>query len=157
MNETTDAMYPFEHRHPFGHAITAAELLARFDTCRAWEDRYRQLILLAKALPALPDALKTEDISLSGCENRVWLGYQRQEDGRLHFYGDSDGRIVRGLLAVLLTAVEGKTPETLLQHDPLALFDMLGLRAQLSASRSSGLAALAARIRDIAEQEAANK
>ncbi|MEQ9851538.1 MULTISPECIES: cysteine desulfurase sulfur acceptor subunit CsdE [Pectobacterium] len=157
MNETTDAMYPFEHRHPFGHAITAAELLARFDTCRAWEDRYRQLILLAKALPTLPDALKTEDISLSGCENRVWLGYQRQEDGRLHFYGDSDGRIVRGLLAVLLTAVEGKTPETLLQHDPLAIFDMLGLRAQLSASRSSGLAALAARIRDIAEQEAANK
>ncbi|MBG0751601.1 putative sufE-like protein ygdK [Pectobacterium carotovorum subsp. carotovorum PCCS1] len=150
-------MYPFEHRHPFGHAITAAELLARFDTCRAWEDRYRQLILLAKALPTLPDALKTEDISLSGCENRVWLGYQRQEDGRLHFYGDSDGRIVRGLLAVLLTAVEGKTPETLLQHDPLAIFDMLGLRAQLSASRSSGLAALAARIRDIAEQEAANK
>ncbi|MBA5237781.1 cysteine desulfurase sulfur acceptor subunit CsdE [Pectobacterium aroidearum] len=151
MNETTDTT------HPFGHHITVADLLARFDTCRAWEDRYRQLILLAKALPTLPDALKTEDISLSGCENRVWLGYQRQEDGRLHFYGDSDGRIVRGLLAVLLTAVEGKTPETILQHDPLALFDMLGLRTQLSASRSSGLAALAARIRDIAEQEAANK
>lgn len=151
MNETTDTT------HPFGHHITAADLLARFDTCRAWEDRYRQLILLAKALPALPGALKTEDISLSGCENRVWLGYQRQEDGRLHFYGDSDGRIVRGLLAVLLTAVEGKTPETLLQHDPLAIFDMLGLRTQLSASRSSGLAALAARIRDIAEQEAADK
>ncbi|MEI7366135.1 cysteine desulfurase sulfur acceptor subunit CsdE [Pectobacterium sp. 1950-15] len=151
MNETTDTT------HPFGHTITVAELLARFDTCRAWEDRYRQLILLAKVLPALPDALKTEDISLSGCENRVWLDYQRQEDGSLHFYGDSDGRIVRGLLAVLLTAVEGKTPNTLLQHDPLALFDMLGLRAQLSASRSSGLAALAARIRDIAEQEAADK
>lgn len=102
MNETTDTT------HPFGHHITVADLLARFDTCRAWEDRYRQLILLAKALPTLPDALKTEDISLSGCENRVWLGYQRQEDGRLHFYGDSDGRIVRGLLAVLLTAVEEK-------------------------------------------------
>ncbi|AOR64308.1 cysteine desulfurase sulfur acceptor subunit CsdE [Pectobacterium wasabiae] len=151
MTEPTDTM------HPFGHQISVAELLMRFDTCRAWEDRYRQLILLAKALPALPDALKTGDISLSGCENRVWLGYQRQEDGRLHFYGDSDGRIVRGLLAVLLTAAEGKTPETLLQHDPLTLFDMLGLRAQLSASRSSGLAALAARIRDIAEREAASK
>ncbi|TKY84108.1 cysteine desulfurase sulfur acceptor subunit CsdE [Pectobacterium polonicum] len=146
---------PTDTTHPFGHPISVAELQARFDTCRAWEDRYRQLILLAKALPALPDALKTEDISLSGCENRVWLGYQRQEDGRLHFYGDSDGRIVRGLLAVLLTAAEGKTPETLLQHDPLALFDTLGLRAQLSASRSSGLAALAARIKDIAAQEAA--
>ncbi|ATY89812.1 putative Fe-S metabolism associated protein [Pectobacterium atrosepticum SCRI1043] len=151
MTETTD------NTHPFGHHITVADLLARFDTCRAWEDRYRQLILLAKSLPALPDALKTEDISLSGCENRVWLGYQRQEDGRLHFYGDSDGRIVRGLLAVLLTAAEGKTPEALLQQDPLALFDTLGLRAQLSASRSSGLAALAARIKNIAEQEAASQ
>ncbi|WP_225087134.1 cysteine desulfurase sulfur acceptor subunit CsdE [Pectobacterium colocasium] len=151
MTQTTDTT------HPFGHHTTVADLLARFDACRAWEDRYRQLILLAKALPTLPEVLKTDEISLSGCENRVWLGYQRQEDGRLHFYGDSDGRIVRGLLAVLLTAVEGKTPETLLQHDPLALFDMLGLRAQLSASRSSGLAALAARIRDIAEHEAAGK
>ncbi|KHN51258.1 cysteine desulfurase sulfur acceptor subunit CsdE [Pectobacterium fontis] len=151
MTEITDTA------HPFGHSITVADLLVRFDTCRAWEDRYRQLILLAKALPALPEILKTEGISLSGCENRVWLGYQRQEDGRLHFYGDSDGRIVRGLLAVLLTAAEGKTPETLLQHDPLALFDMLGLRVQLSASRSSGLAALAARIKEIAEQEAAKK
>ncbi|KML68730.1 cysteine desulfurase sulfur acceptor subunit CsdE [Pectobacterium peruviense] len=151
MTETTDNI------HPFGPPITVADLLARFDHCRAWEDRYRQLILLAKTLPALPDALKTEDISLSGCENRVWLGYQRQEDDRLHFYGDSDGRIVRGLLAVLLTAAEGKTPEALLQQDPLALFDTLGLRAQLSASRSSGLAALAARIKDIAEREAASK
>ncbi|MEL4886673.1 cysteine desulfurase sulfur acceptor subunit CsdE [Pectobacterium betavasculorum] len=151
MTEITDTA------HPFGHHITVADLLTRFDACRAWEDRYRQLILLAKSLPALPDALKTEDISLSGCENRVWLGYQRQEDGRLHFYGDSDGRIVRGLLAVLLTAAEGKTPETLLQQDPLALFDTLGLRVQLSASRSSGLAALAARIKDIAEQEAASE
>ncbi|MBN3054708.1 cysteine desulfurase sulfur acceptor subunit CsdE [Pectobacterium brasiliense] len=151
MTQTTDT------QHPFGHHTTVADLLARFDACRAWEDRYRQLILLAKALPTLPEALKTEEISLSGCENRVWLGYQRQENGRLHFYGDSDGRIVRGLLAVLLTAVEGETPEALLQHDPLTLFDKLGLRAQLSASRSSGLAALAARIKEIAEQEAADK
>lgn len=96
--------------------------------------------------------VKSEDIALTGCENQVWLGYQRQEDGTLHFYGDSDGRIVRGLLAVLLTAVEGKTADQLLKEDPLALFDALGLRAQLSASRSSGLAALAARVRAIAEQ-----
>ena len=59
-----------------------------------------------------------------------------------HFH-QWEGRIVRGLLAVLLTAVEGKTPAALLATDPLALFDTLGLRAQLSASRSSGLQALA--------------
>ncbi|MBJ7221920.1 MULTISPECIES: cysteine desulfurase sulfur acceptor subunit CsdE [unclassified Brenneria] len=137
--------------HPFGSQINADDLQIRFDACRSWEERYRQLILLAKQLPSLPEALKDDAISLSGCENRVWLGYQRREDGTLHFYGDSDGRIVRGLLAVLLTAAEGKTAGELLQDDPLALFDRLGLRAQLSASRSSGLAALAARIREIAE------
>lgn len=136
--------------HPFGHQIRATDLQARFAACRSWEERYRQLILLAKALPPLPQALKDDAISLSGCENRVWLGYQLQADGTLHFYGDSDGRIVRGLLAVLLTGAEGKTAEVLLQEDPLALFEQLGLRAQLSASRSSGLAALSARIRSIA-------
>ncbi|MFC3394591.1 cysteine desulfurase sulfur acceptor subunit CsdE [Brenneria rubrifaciens] len=151
MTDTTNTV------HPFGRQIRVADLQARFDACRSWEERYRQLILLAKALPPLPEALKDDAISLSGCENRVWLGYQRQEDGTLHFYGDSDGRIVRGLLAVLLTAAEGKTAEVLLQEEPLELFDQLGLRAQLSATRASGLAALAARIRAIAGRVAARE
>ncbi|NPE51213.1 cysteine desulfurase sulfur acceptor subunit CsdE [Dickeya dadantii] len=145
---TTDAT-----RHPFGTDIDETALTARFDACRSWEERYRQLIMLSKSLPSLPDTLRQEHIELSGCENRVWLGYQRQADGTLHFYGDSDGRIVRGLLAVVLTAVEGKTAETLRQIDPLALFDRLGLRAELSASRAGGLAALASRIHDIARHE----
>ncbi|WP_416260826.1 cysteine desulfurase sulfur acceptor subunit CsdE [Gibbsiella quercinecans] len=130
--------------HPFGNTLTTEMLAARFAPLRQWEDRYRQVILLAKQLPPLPEALRTPDIELSGCENRVWLGHQLLEDGTLHFYGDSEGRIVRGLLAVLLTAIEGKTPAEVLTQDPLALFDRLGLRAQLSATRASGLAALAA-------------
>lgn len=129
--------------HPFGNTLTTETLAARFAPLRQWEDRYRQVILLAKQLPPLPEALRTPDIELSGCENRVWLGHQLLEDGTLHFYGDSEGRIVRGLLAVLLTAIEGKTPAEVLTQDPLALFDRLGLRAQLSATRASGLAALA--------------
>lgn len=142
--------------HPFGSTITAETLQRTFDICRSWEERYRQLILLAKQLPALPEALKNDSIALSGCENRVWLGYEQQQDGRLHFYGDSDGRIVRGLLAVLLTAVEGKQAADLLGQDPLALFDQLGLRTQLSASRASGLSALAQRIHAIAAQATRN-
>lgn len=136
--------------HPFGHDITAAELARRFAPCRQWEERLRQIILLAKALPALPDALKTPDNLLTGCENRVWLGHQRLADGTLHFYADSDGRIVKGLLAVALTGVEGLTPEALARLDPLALFDSLGLRAELSVSRAGGLAAIAGRIKAIA-------
>ncbi|MEL4012687.1 cysteine desulfurase sulfur acceptor subunit CsdE [Dryocola clanedunensis] len=136
--------------HPFGHAITPEMLRATFVPLQQWEDKYRQLILLGKQLPALPGDLKRDEIEIAGCENRVWLGHEREANGTLHFYGDSEGRIVRGLLAVLLTAIEGKTPEELRNADPLALFDELGLRNQLSASRSSGLAALADAVKQAA-------
>lgn len=136
--------------HPFGHEITPETLIERLGALQLWEDRYRQLIMLAKALPALDDELKVPAIELSGCENRVWLGYQRNPDGSLHFYGDSEGRIVKGLLAVLLTTVEGQTPQAILASEPLALFDKLKLRDQLSASRASGLHALAEGIKQIA-------
>ncbi|MFS2225436.1 cysteine desulfurase sulfur acceptor subunit CsdE [Pantoea sp. B65] len=129
--------------HPFGNVITVANLQEKFSAFHQWEDRYRQLILLGKQLPPLPEELKNRQIELSGCENRVWLGHQQLADGTLHFYGDSEGRIVRGLLAVLLTAIEGQTAAALRTQDPLTLFDQLGLRQQLSSSRSSGLQALA--------------
>jgi cysteine desulfuration protein SufE len=136
--------------HPFGLQITAQTLLEIFSPLQQWEDRYRQLIMLAKQLPTLPEQYRQTELELSGCENRVWLGHQLSENGVLHFYGDSEGRIIRGLLAILLTAVEGKTPQQVLAIDPLALFDQLALRAQLSATRASGLAALAAKIHTIA-------
>ncbi|HEJ8007575.1 cysteine desulfurase sulfur acceptor subunit CsdE [Serratia marcescens] len=140
--------------HPFGREVTAEALIATFSTLKQWEDRYRHLIMLAKRLPPLPEALRSEEMALSGCENRVWLGHQLLEDGTLHFYGDSEGRIVRGLLAVLLTEVEGKTPQQIAALDPLALFDRLALRAQLSATRAGGLAALAAAVKAIAARYA---
>ncbi|HHG8773138.1 TPA: cysteine desulfurase sulfur acceptor subunit CsdE [Raoultella planticola] len=127
--------------HPFGTAVTDAALRQTFAPLQQWEDKYRQLILLGKRLPALTDEQKAQAQEIAGCENRVWLGSTVVE-GKMHFFGDSEGRIVRGLLAVLLTAVEGKSPAELLEEDPLTLFDELGLRSQLSASRSQGLAAL---------------
>ncbi len=136
--------------HPFGYEITESSLIEKFAPFRLWEDRYRQLVQLAKALPALDPALKTADIELSGCENRVWLGYEKLDNGGIHFYGDSEGRIVKGLLAVLLTTVEGKKAEEILRQDPLTLFDTLQLREQLSSSRASGLAALAQGVQTIA-------
>ena len=128
--------------HPFGTTITDATLRQIFAPLNQWEDKYRQLILLGKKLPTLTDERKAQAHEIAGCENRVWLGYEEDAEGRLHFFGDSEGRIVRGLLAVLLTAVEGKTRAGILAQDPLALFDELGLRGQLSASRSQGLSAL---------------
>lgn len=138
--------------HPFGTVVTEETLRQTFGALNQWEEKYRQLILLGKQLPAATDELKAQAREIPGCENRVWLGSTLSADGKMHFFGDSEGRIVRGLLAVLLTAVEGKSPETLVNHDPLALFDELGLRTQLSASRSQGLAALAAAVQDAARQ-----
>lgn len=138
--------------HPFGTTVTEDTLRKTFVPLTQWEDKYRQLILLGKQLPALPEALKAQAKEIAGCENHVWLGYTRHENGSMHFFGDSEGRIVRGLLAVLLTAVEGKTAAELQTHSPMALFDELGLRAQLSASRSQGLNALTAAIMDAARE-----
>ena len=138
--------------HPFGSTITEETLRQTFLPLTQWEDKYRQLILLGKQLPALPADLKCENIEIAGCENRVWLGHTLHANGTLHFFGDSEGRIVRGLLAVLLTAVEGKTAAELLAHSPMELFDELGLRAQLSASRSQGLHALNEAILEAAQK-----
>ncbi|PWF53922.1 cysteine desulfurase sulfur acceptor subunit CsdE [[Kluyvera] intestini] len=138
--------------HPFGHSITEETLRQTFLPLKQWEDKYRQLILLGKQLPSLSDELKAQAREIAGCENRVWLGCTAAENGALHFFGDSEGRIVRGMLAVLLTAIEGKLPQVLLAGDPLALFDELGLHAELSASRNQGLAALAAAVQDAARQ-----
>jgi cysteine desulfuration protein SufE len=137
--------------HPFGTVITEETLKQTFAPLTQWEDKYRQLILLGKQLPALSDELKTQAKEIPGCENRVWLGVTRIGD-KLHFYGDSEGRIVRGLLAVLLTAIEGKSAAQILEENPLALFDALGLRGQLSASRSQGLAALSDAVLEAARQ-----
>lgn len=139
--------------HPFGATITADTLRKTFCPLTQWEDKYRALIQLGKQLPVLPDALRQQATEIAGCENRVWLGHRTAADGKLHFFGDSEGRIVRGLLAVLLTAIEGKSVAALTQNDPLALFDELGLRAQLSASRSQGLIALAAAVQQAARAE----
>lgn len=140
--------------HPFGTNVTEETLRLTFIPLTQWEDKYRQLILLGKQLPVLSEPLKTQAKEIAGCENRVWLGYTQLENGTLHFFGDSEGRIVRGLLAVLLTAIEGKTPAELLARSPMEFFDELGLRAQLSASRSQGLNALNEAILEAARQVA---
>lgn len=138
--------------HPFGTIVTPEMLQQQFSTLTQWEDKYRQIILLGKKLPALSDELKVQTQEIAGCENRVWLGSTRLANGTMHFFGDSEGRIVRGLLAVLLTAIEGKQPEVILATDPLTFFDELGLRSQLSASRTQGLNALAEAVTTAARQ-----
>ncbi|HFS6716086.1 TPA: cysteine desulfurase sulfur acceptor subunit CsdE [Proteus mirabilis] len=138
-------------QHPFGHDITLDGLFQGFQKSKSWEDKYRQLIQLSRKLPALPDELKTTENEIKGCENRVWLGVELNNDGKYHIYGDSDGRIVKGLLAVILTTVENKTAQEIANIDILAIFEQLGLANQISQSRTDGVNAIIARLTSLTQ------
>ncbi|EOV9218742.1 TPA: cysteine desulfurase sulfur acceptor subunit CsdE [Proteus mirabilis] len=138
-------------QHPFGHDITLDGLFQDFQKSKSWEDKYRQLIQLSRKLPALPDELKTTEKEIKGCENRVWLGVELNNDGKYHIYGDSDGRIVKGLLAVILTTVENKTAQEIANIDILAIFEQLGLANQISQSRTDGVNAIIARLTSLTQ------
>jgi cysteine desulfuration protein SufE len=128
-----------------------AETFAFLDT---WEDRYRHVIELGRAMAPMPDALKTPATKVDGCASQVWLqpvitgqGPQAQFD----FLGDSDAMIVRGLIAVLHSLYSGLTLAQVLQVDAPAELARLGLDAHLSAQRSNGVRAMIGRVRSVAE------
>ena len=114
-----------------------------------WEDRYKFIIDLGRGLPPMDDALKVDANIVRGCQSQVWIDY-RLDDGRLYFTLDSDAMIVRGLIAIVLAAFDGRTPDAILAYDIDKLFNELDLMRHLSPTRGNGLAALVRRIRDIA-------
>lgn len=120
-----------------------------------WEDRYRYIIELGRKLEPLPDSARVPDNKVSGCASQVWLSTQPGEDGRLHFVGDSDAHIVRGLIAVLLALFNDKTADDILETDAAAKFAELGLDEHLSTQRSNGVRAMIRRIREDARRELA--
>ena len=131
------------------------DLAAEFDLLGDWEERYRYVIDLGRELAPLSDPERTDANKVRGCASQVWLVTEPQADGTLRFRGDSDAHIVRGLIAILLRLFSGRTPREILDFDPKAAFDRLGLSGALSAQRSNGLASMAARIRRDAELAAA--
>jgi len=130
------------------------ESFAFFDD---WEDRYKFIIDLGRGLAPMADALKVDANIVRGCQSQVWIDH-RLQDGRLYFTLDSDAMIVRGLIAIVLAAFDGRTPQAILGYDIDALFKDLDLMRHLSPTRGNGLAALVRRMRDIAaSSEVASK
>ncbi len=122
-----------------------------------WEDRYRYLIELGKAMPPVEPALLVPATKVEGCASQVWLIPQIEGQGPqavLRFQGESDAMIVRGLIAVLHAFYAGHPLEAVLRLDPGAAFARLGLHEHLSAQRSNGVRAMVGRIRDTAAQSA---
>ena len=125
-----------------------------------WEDRYRYVIELGRALPPLEDAAKTEATKVRGCASQVWLVTKadRRDGGgpvRLTFRGDSDAHIVRGLVAILLAIYDDHTPAQILAIDAPAIVAELGLKDHLTPQRSNGVASMIERIRAEARRHAA--
>lgn len=130
------------------------EIAETFEFLDDWEDRYRYVIDLGKAMPPLEDALKVPATKVEGCASQVWL-VPEIDGATFQFRGDSDALIVRGLIAVLSALYNGRPVADVPGVDAGAELGRLGLQDHLSAQRSNGLRAMIQRIRETAAAAAA--
>ncbi len=121
------------------------EIIEEFDGLTDWMDRYAYIIDLGNTLPALPEEKKTPGNLIEGCQSRVWITAERNDDGTLHFLADSDALIVKGIVALLLRVLNDHTPDEILGAN-LYFIDRIGLHEHLSPTRSNGLVAMVKQI-----------
>ena len=126
---------------------TLNDLIENFALLDDWEDRYRYLIDLGKDLPPMADGLKSDASLVRGCTSRVWMVATKGPDSKFHIIAESDAHIVRGLIAILLSAYQDKTPQEMAKVDIKAAFEQMGLSENLSPNRRNGFFAMVERIR----------
>ncbi|WP_430913070.1 SufE family protein [Methylobacterium sp. sgz302541] len=133
-------------------------IIENFEFIDDWEERYRYVIELGRALPEMPEALHSEANKVHGCASQVWLDMAVDAsagESVLRLQGDSDAHIVRGLVALMVALFDGKTPREAADTDAFALYARLGLAEHLTPQRSNGVRAMADRIRRDATRLAA--
>jgi cysteine desulfuration protein SufE len=131
------------------------DIIENFALLDDWDDRYRYVIELGRGLVPLEDADRNDSNKVPGCTSQVWLATTVQPGAGapvLDFIGDSDAHIVRGLVAILLAMVSGRSARDVLAADPIALFEKLGLREHLTPQRSNGFRSMVGRIKTDAER-----
>ena len=128
------------------------EIVEDFEFLDDWEDRYRMVIELGKAMDPLPDALKVPATKVEGCASQVWL-HPQVDGGAVQFDGESDAMIVNGLIAVLRKLYNGLPPSEVAAIDARAELGRLGLNDHLSAQRSNGLRAMIERLQGYAASQ----
>ena len=158
------------HRHISNLALTAVppyvsgmtdypqnitDMIDDFSFLDDWEDTYAHIIDLGKSLPAFDDAWRTSERLVKGCQSSVWIQPGSEQDATkgevLTFAVDSDAIIVRGLLGLVLAALDHKTPQEILDFDITAYFEELDLERHLSPTRGNGLRSIVGRIKSIAQ------
>jgi cysteine desulfuration protein SufE len=131
--------------------MTIDEILENFSFLDEWDDRYRYLIELGRNLDPLPEEAHTDANKVRGCASQVWIDTRiEQAEGKdpvLHFLGDSDAHIVRGLVALTLAIYSGKSAEDILAADAFSIYKDLGLAEHLTPQRSNGVRAMIERIK----------
>jgi cysteine desulfuration protein SufE len=129
---------------------TIDEIIENFALLEEWDDRYRYLIELGRALEPLPETARNDANKVQGCASQVWVSTAVKPDGAvgpvLDFQGDSDAHIVRGLIAVLFALYAGKPARDILSTDAITTFEKLGLREHLTPQRSNGFRSMVNRI-----------
>jgi cysteine desulfuration protein SufE len=116
-----------------------------FSISNDWMDRYQQLIELGKELPPIDDKKRTDQYLINGCQSKVWLDAELR-DGRIFFSADSDAIITKGIVSLLIKVLSGRTPEEIINAD-LYFIDKIGLKENLSPTRSNGLVAMVKQMR----------
>ncbi len=130
--------------------VTQDQLYALFSTLNTWQDRYREIIKLAKLMPILPEEARSIENQIYGCENHVWLIVEKNSQHQLNFYGDSEGRIVKGLMTILLILANGKTAVEIAEFDFAAVLKRLKIIDELSESRQLGVQNIINKIKHLA-------
>ncbi|MBR5283147.1 MAG: SufE family protein [Alistipes sp.] len=116
------------------------EIIEEFAVFDEWLDKYDYLIELSDSLPAIAEEHRTEQYVIKGCQSRVWVD-ARTEDGRIFYSADSDAIITKGIIALLIRVMNGRTPQEIVDLD-LYFIDAIGLGENLSPTRSNGLIAM---------------
>jgi cysteine desulfuration protein SufE len=152
-------MWPKQSHHQGGsiaEAMTVDEIIENFSLLEEWDDRYRYVIELGKALAPLNETDRSDSNKVQGCASQVWLATIVRPNGAdgpiLNFTGDSDAHIVRGLIAILFTIYSGRHAREILLTDAIAIFEQLGLREHLTPQRSNGFRSMVERIRSDARK-----
>ena len=121
------------------------EIIEEFSVFDDWLDKYDYLIGLSETLPAIAPEHRTERYLIEGCQSRVWVD-AKLEDGRVYYAADSDAIITKGIIALLIRVLNGRTPQEILDTE-LYFIDAIGLSANLSPTRANGLAAMVKQMR----------
>ena len=116
------------------------EIIGEFSVFDEWLDKYEYLIELSGSLPAIGEEHKNEQFLIRGCQSRVWVDAELR-DGKIYFTADSDAIITKGIIALLIRVLSGRTPQDIVDSD-LYFIDRIGLRENLSPTRANGLLAM---------------